>query len=373
MLKKATSKIDLFDFFSADEIELLTASGKKLIEVIGLDVVREIVYDVLTGKNLRDSTETLTRRRIATLNLAILKMYIYGSAEYPNFIEDLPKFASEILLKKQLPKKDRWVAQWILGLTDKASQNVLRDDHNAINNYRDHYIMTCKEVIEEYEIKYGALTGTIELGSGTKAKLNWLFVSYLLNTIGSETLTIRGSEKSAYGKLFGNLVLGSLLSILGFTLVSEQNPTNFTGQINKVFWLSSTSKRESDATLLYEAGKGIRFDIGFIGRGNPEISLDKVSRFEKQIHIGKSNWYLATMIFVDTIGKNSHIQELADDIDGKIIQMSMGYWPQEIAQEFGNILGYEHELATMDKSEIGDYLWKELQNVDLARLIRFTK
>src|SRR5690606_14779641 len=103
--------------------------------------------------------------------------------------------------------------------------------------------------------------------------INWLFMIYLLNTIGSQTLTIRGSDKSTYGKLFEKLVLGSLLHVMGFDFQKSgelENP-------NRVFWLSSNDDdRESDATLLYEAGKGVRFDIGFIGRGNTEISLDKV-------------------------------------------------------------------------------------------------
>jgi len=73
----------------------------------------------------------------------------------------------------------------------------------------------------------------------------------LLNTVGSQTLTIRGSDKSTNGKLFEKLVLGSLLSILGFTYETTQK----IGE--RVFWLSSQSeKRESDATLIYKIGQG---------------------------------------------------------------------------------------------------------------------
>lgn len=365
---------NLSEFFTEYELELFKASGKKLVEKIGIEIIREVIFEVLSGKNLRDSTEVLTRRRIASINLAILKMYIIGSSENSNFIDELPNTATEILKRKRIRPEERKICQWILGLTDKASQNVLRDDLNSIDDYCVKYIEICKEVIDYYEAIYGELKGTIELESKDlestiKSNLDWKFFNYLLNTIGAETLTIRGSEKSAYGKLFGSLVLGSLLSILGFKLVSEDNPSNFSEKIENVFWLSSTSKRESDATLLYRAGKGIRFDIGFIGRGNPEISLDKVSRFEKYISVGKSDWYLATIIFVDTIGKNSNIQQLAEEIDGMIIQMSMGYWPQAVARILMERLGYEHELATMDISKIGDYLWEKLQDVDLHGML----
>jgi hypothetical protein len=61
--------------------ELLVASGPKLVTTIGLDVVRGAVLDVLSGKNLRDSTESLTRRRITTLNLAMTEMFARGSTQ----------------------------------------------------------------------------------------------------------------------------------------------------------------------------------------------------------------------------------------------------------------------------------------------------
>lgn len=186
------------------------------------------------------------------------------------------------------------------------------------------------------------------------------------STTGAQTLAIRGSEKSSYGKLFEKLVLGSLLHILGFKRVSPENPESLT----RVFWLSSReAKRESDATVLYRAGKGVRFDIGFIGRGNPEISLDKVSRFEREISLGRSKWYLATIILVDRIGANSRIERMAKAIDGTIIQMSMGYWPQQVAQQLNAKLGLRHELVRMNPSRIADYLREELATVPIQEFI----
>ena len=268
----------LTDLISPADLDLLSASGSQLVKQIGLDVVRGVVMDILTGKNLRDSTEALTRRRIATLNLATMELFIKGSANSEEFVNQLPKIATDILAKGNLSKAERWLAQWILGLTDKAFQNVLRDDPKAIAEYRDRYIQICDEVIAARKTEKGFLQGEIIINGKQKAEINWLWMTYLLNTIGAQTLAIRGSEKSAYGKLFEKLVLGSLLHILGFKHIAPP-PQEY----EKVFWLSSRNeKRESDATLLYELGQGVRFDIGFIGRGNPEISLDKVTRFERR-------------------------------------------------------------------------------------------
>ena len=356
----------LSELMSPATLKLLSASGSELVKQIGLDVVRGVVLDVLMGRNLRDSTEVLTRQRIAALNIAIVNLFLQGSALSDNFVSQLPDLATEILTSRGLNKADRWIAQWVLGLTDKAFQNVLRDNPEAIKEYRNRYIQTCRKVISDYTHTHGELGGELRLDSGVKAKVNWLMMVYLLNTVGAQTLAIRGSEKSAYGKLFEKLMLGALLHILGFKHVTFP-PREF----ERVFWLSSRGeKRESDATLLYKAGKGVRFDIGFIGRGNPEISLDKVTRFEREISIGSSCYYIATMILVDRIGKNSAIERLARRVDGTIVQMSGGYWPQQVAKELHRVLGFEHELVNMNQLQIGEFLELKLKDVPLEDFIR---
>jgi hypothetical protein len=365
MPKSKLSANSLTELIPPADLNLLSASGSQLVAQIGLDVVRGVVLDILTGKNLRDSTETLTRRRIATLNLATLEMFIKGSAGSEDFVEQLPQLATELLAQKRLSKAERWLAQWVLGLTDKAFQNVLRDDPTAIADYRDRYIEICEEVIAVREAESGALQGAIAINGNRKAQVNWLWMTYLLNTIGAQALAIRGSEKSAYGKLFEKLVLGSLLHILGFKHILPP-PQEY----ERVFWLSSRNeKRESDATLLYELGQGVRFDIGFIGRGNPEISLDKVTRFEREISLGRSRFFMATIILVDRIGANSRIEQMAKEVKGIIIQMSAGYWPKQVAQVLSETMGFKHALVHMSDREIEKYLRKAVQKVPLEQFV----
>jgi hypothetical protein len=369
MPNRKTQPHSLTDLISPTDLDLLSASGSQLVQKIGLDVVRGVVLDILTGKNLRDSTEALTRRRIATLNLATVEFFIKGSAKSRDFINQFPRIASDILSRGNLSKAEKWLAQWLLGLTDKAFQNVLRDNPKAIAEYRDRYISICNEVISARNLEKGSLLGEISIGNNTRARINWLWITYLLNTVGAQTLAIRGSEKSAYGKLFEILVLGSLLHILGFKHISPP-PQEY----ERVFWLSSRNeKRESDATLLYELGKGVRFDIGFIGRGNPEISLDKVTRFEREISLGRSRFFMATIILIDRIGANSRIERMADDVQGTIIQMSAGYWPKQVAMVLNQSVGFRHELLRMSDQEVGKYLQKAIRNVPLEQFIGLSK
>ncbi len=365
MTKKKIALNSFTELLSEADLALLSASGSQLVEQIGLDVVRGVVFDVLTGRNLRDSTESLTRRRIAALNLAIAELFLKGSSLSADFVSQLPELATDCLAKKKVSKSERWLSQWVLGLTDKAFQNVLRDNPTALSNYREQYIQICNEVIAERKLQVGDLHGELVLGSHYKAQINWIWLTSLLNTIGAQTLAIRGSEKAAYGKLFEKLVLGSLLHVLGFKHVTP--PPN---EFNSVFWLSSRAeKRESDATLLYEMGKGVRFDIGFIGRGNPEISLDKVTRFEREISLGRSTFYMATVILVDRIGANSRIERMAEELQGTIVQMSSGYWPRQVAQVLNKTVGFKHSLAQMNDEQTETFLKKAILDVPLGEFI----
>src|SRR5262245_54417609 len=127
----------LSELMSPAALRLLSASGVDLVRQIGLDVVRGVVLDVLTGRNFRDSTELLTRRRIAALNLATVNLCLQGTARSADCVERLPYLATEVLARARLSKAEKWLAQWVLGLTDKGVQNVLRDDANALEQYRD--------------------------------------------------------------------------------------------------------------------------------------------------------------------------------------------------------------------------------------------
>ena len=170
-----------------------------------------------------------------------------------------------------------------------------------------------------------------------------------------------------FGKLFEKLILGSMLSILG---CERQNPRNL-NKTEKVFWLSDSSgARESDATLLYRPGKLARFDIGFIGRGNSEISKDKLSRYEREAEAGGAIHDVVTFIVVDTLPpKSKKTQEAASRIQAEIIQMNWQYWPLNLAQRLQARLGFNSELATLNESQLRSYLTAKISSIPLQDLL----
>ena len=196
--------------------------------------------------------------------------------------------------------------------------------------------------------------------------INWPTILQLFTAIGAQTLAIRGSEKSMYGKLFEKLILGSLLTILGFELIDPKKST----KSNRVFWLSQReTSRESDATLLFKPGTGVRFDIGFIGPGNTEISLDKVSRFEREMDFGRKLHFMSTIVLVDRIGEGSRITELAKRIDGNIVQMSMNYWVKEICQILKTKIGFDHKIMELSNEKSLIFVNKEMEKINLNQFI----
>ena len=335
----------LVDLFPDAARSLLQVRGRELLTRLGLDTIRGVVGDVLQGINVRNATERLTRRRLSELNAALLVMYLRAQRQIPDFADRLPDIARAEFLAKEADPFDKLILLWTLGLTRKQVQNVLRSDSKAWDEYVKMFRATVEAASADAAGLYGELAGSIHASKEEDGSVAWRWAIYLFAAIGSQTLGIRGSEKSMYGKLFEKLVLAGVLHVLGFQFVPDERAAR------GVFWLSSRGrKRESDGTAIVELGVGLRFDIGFIGPGNTEISLDKVSRFERQLEIAKVATFLHTFIIVDRIGRKSRIVELAREIDGTIIQMSGSYWPRELGDAIAKVApGYSSPLRGLDE------------------------
>ena len=345
---------------------LVKYSAGEMLARVGQDAVRDVVASILCGGNVRSLTEGLTRRRIALSNAAVLVTYMESLRKVPGFVESpFDVVAKELLGAGRLKPEEKAVLEYLMGLTGKGIQNILRGDTGNMQEYLDTLNETLDEVSERARAEIGELTMSLDIGSDN-VLLGWRNILVLLTAVGAQAIAIRGSEKSMYGKLFEKLVLGSCLSVLGFRAVKEDD----VGSSEGVFWLSSRGKkRESDATLLLRPGVGVRFDIGFIGPGNTEISLDKVSRFERKYELKTETFYMSTIVIVDRIGKGSRIQEMAKAIDGRIIQMSMSLWVKELARALNVLAGFEHELLELGDVEVLRFVEEGLDKVDLASFV----
>ena len=340
-------------------------SANEMIERVGDEAIKEVVKSVLLGGNIRALTEGLTRKRLTLSNVSLFYAYLQASKNIDKFVENFQTIVSTELRTVKLTTEEKLYLQWMLGLTKKGIQNVLRSDAQTTKKYLAELNESLLDSSKQIKETFGSLSGSIKIGEDS-FWVNWNALLQIFTAIGSQTLAIRGAEKSMYGKLFEKLILGSLLTILGFQKIDESDIS----KKHKVFWLSSRgNKRESDATLLFKPGVGIRFDIGFIGPGNTEISLDKVSRFESLMEHGNQKHNMSTIVIVDRIGKGSRIVEMAQQINGYIVQMSMTNWVKEICDILNQTIDFEHPLLDMNETQALKFISTKMGKIDLQKTI----
>lgn len=358
--------MNINDLFPDKGKLILTGSGREFVERLGVETARQVVLAVLRGENIREQTEPLTRRRVAIATGAMVALFAHGWSQVENFTDQVSQLALEQM--RTTPQSDKqaiWPAQWLIGLTGKGIQNVLRSNPEAREQYIQDFEIAVEEAAQRCEADFGALKmslGFVEDRQGAIKTLDWKDITRLTTAIGSATLTIRGSEKATYGKLFERLVLGSVLTILGFEHVENAASP----KIERAFWLSDSSDvRECDATIRLRAGKLARFDIGFIGKGNPEIMKDKLTRYASEVRQHGKASTSRTFIIVDRMPDTPKTAEAAKQAGSEIIQMSMQFWPQELARRLQTRLGYEAEILKIAESNLSEYLAERIAPIPI--------
>lgn len=351
---------------------VLTANGKEFVERIGVETAKRVILAVLCGENIRAQTEPLTRRRVAIATGAMVSLFAKGWTENGDFTQMLSSLALEQMDNTPQSKKEIfWPAQWLIGLTGKGIQNVLRSNIELRQSYIQDFEAAVEEAAKRCQQDFGNIS--MDLGYMVDGKLKknikplaWKDIIRLSTAIGAATLTIRGSEKSTYGKLFERLILGSVLSILGFQHVENSQSR----KLEKVFWLSDNSDvRECDATIRLRPGKLARFDIGFIGKGNPEIMKDKLTRYSSEIEQNGRTNLSQTFIIVDRMPETTKTAEMTNKSGTEIIQMSMQFWASELAIRLKNRLGYSAKILSVPEDRLRNYIERKLRSIPILNFL----
>ncbi|WP_133499406.1 CfrBI family restriction endonuclease [Cognatilysobacter terrigena] len=357
---------ELLEAFPSSAVALLSGSGREFIKRIGQEAAREAVAGILKGENVRTQTEFLTRARITQLNAALVAQFVSLHDGADDFSERFFDAARDAIAKKNRTHPAYITAQWFLGLTNKSVQNVLRGSSDNL----EQYVARLDEVLAESALKVEQSLGEYAFTiwrEGAEVTFDWTDFVRLSTAIGAQTLSVRGSDKSMYGKLFERLVLGSALTLLGFTLVPRGEKKSVTRA--GAFWLSdSADTRECDATAVVAPGKIVRFDIGFIGPGNSEISKDKLSRFTAEINQQGKKTYSKTIIVVDRLPRTNKTLDAAAALNADIVQMSMKFWPIELAQKL-QMQGWSSTLAGISEARVSDWIDRKMDSMNLLPFI----
>lgn len=346
----------IFDKYNDLGKNTITTTREDFSKSIGEEGTKDIIKNVLLGGNVRDTTEFITQRRL--LNSYASMMDLFTDALQ---VEDIDTYLNSVTQELSNAKGDAKIFYlWLLGLTKKGFDNIAR---GQLSQYSSSFASSTKEAIKDFDNEFGSLTGELEI-NGKKIKLSWELLCLFSIALGSQTLTIRGSSKSMNGKMFEKLVLGSLLSIVGFEYCST--PPKKIQDNDKLFWLSNMdeNERETDATLIYNK-KAVSIDIGFIGKGNPEITLDKVSRFGMYKQIGGIDHSMSTIIIVDTVGENSDLFNKAAKVNGSVLQMKNANWTIDFANLIYEKFRIESDLRTKQIDELSVFFDSALKGIDI--------
>ncbi len=361
------------DLIPHQSLELVKYSGSQIIDRLGKEIISHVVISVLSGENLRNLTESLTQRRLLLMNSGLFVTFLKALSSYDNFTSQMSSILAEELSESKNAKKNHRLSDsekqfllWFLGLTLKSVENVTRGD-SGLNDYiseLDANLVSIAETVEKY---YGHLDLKVTLDK-SEHNLKWPALLRCMLAMGAQTLTIRGSEKSIYGKLFEKFVLGSAITLMGGTYVHKDDTT----QDRMAFWLSSDNndRRESDATLLLRPGIGICFDIGFIGKGNPEAAMDKLTRYDNLLQRGKRRNVMSTIVLIDSIGESSRARRIAEETGSYLIQMSGSYWIKQLAEDIHEVYeGFDIPLLHMSNEESLEYIKSEVPKIDLSKFL----
>lgn len=362
------------DLIPSQSLSLVKYSGSQIIERLGKEIISNVVASVLSGENIRSLTESLTQRRLLLMNSGLFVTFLKALSSYEDFSSEMTRVISEELAHSKttrkrtnkLSKEEQQFLLWFLGLTLKSVDNVTRGD-TGLSEYLSVLNSNLRGIAETVTETFGDLELRVSL-KNESFYLKWPALLRCMLAMGAQTLTIRGSEKSIYGKLFEKFVLGSAITLIGGEYIHKDD----TSKDRMVFWLSSENndRRECDATFLLRPGIGICFDIGFIGKGNPEAAMDKLTRYDNQLQRGRRRNYMSTIVLIDTIGETSRARAIAEETGGFLIQMSGTYWMKELAEDIKSVDGtFDCPLLHMTNEELLLYIKNEVAKIDLSKFM----
>lgn len=295
-----------------------SVSRVSFIDSVGEGAVKESITDVLTtGANYRTLAERQARSKILKSNfyleelintmLQVFKKGISKSSTEDFFVS----IAAQLLIEPKASEEYK-ICLSLLGLTQKGLDNILNSDPKLLYSY-------CMDLND-------SIYSFIETYLNNNINIDNFKYALKLVSISSLSLAIRGSMKSMIGKLFEKFILGTALSLFGFHYIKDIPPYNvdeYTKLCNSglpYFWLSSTEKngREKDATIMYK-NKLIDIDIGLIGKGNPEVPADKLSRFKAEYAFGNKTFPARTIILIADLNNGNIIKNSANKYKGDVV------------------------------------------------------
>lgn len=302
-----------------------TLSGNSIINEMSSDEFHQMIRECLTGRNPRIHTENWAQAKVFHgVFTGIQEMFAAGKKDDQFFIVQAPTEAAEYLyrhrkstrnLDDKLTTSDVILCQWICNLTSKGWDNILQANPENLKDWGNSVLESIKQVA------YGETEQNI---------INMV--------VYNASLAKKGGLKSAMGNLFESLLLYSGLTACGLKFIHCDAFENAHGPC---FTLDVNEGRQADAQIKtgLEHPSKIDLDIGFIGKGNPEIIADKTQRFGNQVGVGEKPLD-HTIIIVSAVPATENatlVVRQATLLGARVITMSGNNWVYELCESLREI------------------------------------
>lgn len=263
------------------DLDLVTLRNRlgNALSIYSASEVRKIVLTILLGKNYRILTESATSLEISCYMDWLLSVCHKAKNEYgDNWLTELQKLCSATRKSQEA----KWLRIWLMGLALKTRVNL----GIKIDEIESYLIRTKTSSDALFENQANATSLQLYTNGLTPVMLSIGDSVWLLQVAGAAVLTLRGSKKSAIGKLLEKAIAKACLTALGLNEGSDF-------QLNLA--ADTEVDREIDAEISTRRGR-VRVDVALIGTGNQEVSEDKLGR------VGRNG-----IVLVDKLGSNSKV------------------------------------------------------------------
>lgn len=335
--------------------------GHDYLNSITEDDFRELILDLLNGADPRSIFEAaLYEEIIIPMHRAIREMYIAGVEGDERFILDGPIAAARWLtgyfMKSEVGYTiPRLKAMW--REKNKKGYSKLGHDELVAGLEWGEEIPPYSISEEDRKLCFWLIGSTPEKGwAGQFGRVRARLLPWaeqLTSIAGTEdeviaiarhagSLSKKGALKSMMGNLLEDPVLFAALKLCGLEFCGRNSVPEENGQFTLDLKEAGAHHRQADAAVrLHESL--IYFDIGWVSDSNPELTADKMQRFQNL----SQDEYANTIVIISQAAENGEVRRIADETNATLIVMGGNEWVIELHENLVE-RGIQNDLLPID-------------------------
>lgn len=335
--------------------------GQDYLNSITEDDFRELILDLLNGVDPRSIFEAaLYDDIIIPLHRAIHEMYVAGVEDDERFILDGPMTAARWLTGYFIKSEEGYTIQRLKAIWRERGQtgySQLRHDELVAGLEWGEEIPPYSISEEDRKLCFWLIGSTPEkgwagqFGRDRERLLPWAERLTSITDTDDEVIAIarhagslskKGGLKSMMGNLLEDPVLYAALTLCGLEFSGRNSVPEENGQFTLDLREAGAHHRQADAVVRLH-GSLIYFDIGWVSDSNPELTADKMQRFQNL----SQDEYANTIVIISQAAENGEVRRIADETNATLIVMDGNAWVTELHE---NLLerGLQTELPSID-------------------------